>query len=411
MRANDRTVAVPEGFERVRVNPETWLLLPLKTAAEVREAAQRSAWSEEDRRANDARWRQAEVEKAEKKKSADAARKLHDRRAALRAKPKAGSYRVLPQLLELASQLTDPHAMERSADKDVNQRRRRLLERLVELGPDRRIALPENWRTVVDDLEMTLPHFRAPIRTLRHSLALADATGTPPRVPPLLLLGPPGLGKTYFSHRVAEMFGSTHSSIQFDQPSAGTALRGTDKHWGNTESGLLFNAICLGKVANPVILLDEMDKATSSSGQHQIDPLAQLHGALERETSQRLLDVSVDVSFDASLTVYIGTANSLRGIGSPLTSRMEVFVIGPPDKWEAIELARRISSRVLQGLKLEGRVEFDYRSLCLLSHLSPRRMTRSAEQAIAAAVADQRAKIGEDDLWSEVDGGPASDLH
>jgi ATP-dependent Lon protease len=135
----------------------------------------------------------------------------------------------LPKLQELTRQLDDPHAMERSADTDVNQRRRRLLEKLLALGPDRRVAVPGNGQQALDELKATLPHFREPIRSIRNALALAQATKTPPRIAPQLLLGPPGLGKTFFSHRVAELFGATHGCVQFDQPSGGVHLR-SDAH-------------------------------------------------------------------------------------------------------------------------------------------------------------------------------------
>jgi ATP-dependent Lon protease len=84
-----------------------------------------------------------------------------------------------------------------------------------------------------------------------------------------------------------------------------------------------------------------------------------VHGVLERETAQRLNDVSVDVEFDASLVVYVGTANSLRGLGVPIVSRMQLFVIEPPSKWEAIDIATNISRSVLRRLGLEGRVDFE----------------------------------------------------
>ena len=254
----------------------------------------------------------------------------------------------------------------------------------------------------MEELEAALPHFAAPIRALRNALALAEAAGAAPRVPPQLLLGPPGVGKTFYSHRVAELFGSAHASIPFDQPSAGAQLRGSDKYWSNTEPGVLFNLICLGEFANPVVLLDEMDKACAGSTSRELNPLAQLHGALERETAQRLLDISVDVEFDASLAVYVGTANSLRGLGAPIVSRMQVFVIDTPTKWEAIDVATSISRSVLRRLGLEGRVDFERQALYLLAHLSPRHMARAAEQSVAAAVASGRSHIGEAELWNEL---------
>lgn len=401
----------PPGFERLWLDSGTALLVPTALAECKAQENLRRREEEEDRRREELRQRQRELlAPAVREKQAEAT-PVRPKRKAIRAQPRAGWHRVLPRLAELARELENPDAADRSADKDLNERRKRLIGRLLELGPDRRVMIPKDWRGSVDELEEALPHFRGPVRSLRHVLALAEATGMPPRVPPQLLLGAPGVGKTYFSHRVAEMFGSRHASVQFDQPSAGAQLRGSDKYWANTEPGLLFNLICLGEIANPVVLLDEMDKAVDGSSSRAMNPLAQLHGALEAETARCLMDVSVDVEFDASLAVYIGTANSLRGLGAPILSRMEVFVIEPPGTQEAIDIAGTIAQGLLRRLDLEGRVEFERKAVYLLAHLSPRLMMRTAEKAVAAAVASGRRRIGESEMWNELGGTSESRLH
>src|SRR5690349_3830643 len=123
------------------------------------------------------------------------------------------------------------------------------------------------------------------------------------------------------------------------------------------------------------------------------------------------MDVSVDVEFDASLSVYVGTANSLRGLAAPILSRMEVFVIEPPRAWEAIEIAGTIAQSLLRRLGLEERVDFERRAIYLLAHLSPRLMTRTAEKAVAAAVASGRRRIGESEMWNELGGISELRLH
>jgi ATPase family associated with various cellular activities (AAA) len=143
--------------------------------------------------------------------------------------------------------------------------------RHIKKGPVRRIAQPEGLRESMDQLEASLPHFREPTRLLRNALALAHATKQPARVPPMLLLGPPGIGKTYFTHRVAELMGAPHASTVFDQPTAGSGLSGSDSDWANSSTGLLFNLRCMGDCANPVILLDELDKSSSGTNRHEIE--------------------------------------------------------------------------------------------------------------------------------------------
>jgi ATP-dependent Lon protease len=102
--------------------------------------------------------------------------------------------------------------------------------------------------------------------------------------------------------------------IAFDQPSASSELRGSQSHWASSSTGLLFNMICMGDCANPVVVLDEMDKSCVSGGTGESDPLAPLHGALEPETARRMLDVSVHIEFDASHVTYIATANTVHSL-------------------------------------------------------------------------------------------------
>jgi len=405
MKSESRSAGdLPAGFENVRLAAGVTLLLPSATVPEVLAKLQRRDEENQERARDELRKRQEEQQKQAAGERLADGRSAKEQQKRAPDQPARGWYRVLPRFAELAKELEDDKAVERSADRDVNQRRRQILVKLLEMGPDRQVALPKRWRVAVDELEAALPHFRAPIRSLRNALALAEATQTVPRLTAQLLLGPPGVGKTFFSHRVAELLGSAHASVHFDQPSAGAQLRGSDKYWANSEPGLLFNLVCMGACANPLVLLDEMDKSCGGSGTRELDPLAQLHGALERQTAQCMVDVSVEVEFDASLVAYIGTANSLRGIGLPLVSRMEVHAIESPDKWEAFDIARAIALDVLRRLGLAGLIKFDRRALCLLAHFSPRLMVRAAEQAVAAAVANERGCISEDELWRELGG-------
>ena len=223
----------------------------------------------------------------------------------------------------------------------------------------------------------------------------------------MLLLGPPGVGKTYFTHRVAELLGAPHASIAFDQSTSGSEMTGSASFWANSSTGLLFNLICMGDVANPVVLLDELDKSCSGTGRREIDPLAQLHGALEPQTSRCTVDVSIDFEFDASLVFYVGTANTLRGLTGPILSRMETFSIEPAEPSDSVEIARAVVSQVLSRLNLQDALGFERKGLYVLAHLSPRLMLRTAEKAIAAAVVAGQGEVRESDVWAEL--GPDCD--
>jgi ATP-dependent Lon protease len=402
---------LPLGYELVRFDQGTKLALPSPAAAASRVELERRHLALLDIQGEALRQRQeaqlaeglAESEQAAHKLKAEAEARLK----AASDESAQGQYRVIRKWAELLQASEDTATALRSADRDVNERATKLRERLIKKGPDRRIAQPAVWRESMDQLEASLPHFREPIRLLRNSLALADATKRPVRVPPMLLFGPPGIGKTYFTHRVAELVGAPHASIAFDQPTAGSTLRGSDSYWGNSSTGLLFNLICMGECANPVVLLDELDKSSSGTNRHEIDPLAQLHGVLEPETSRSTVDISVDIEFDASQVTYIATANSLRGLTLPILSRLEIFSIEPPETSEAVEIARAVVNQVLERMNLHDTLGFDHKGLYVLAHLSPRLMLRTTEKAVAAVVAAGRGRVSESDLWAEL--GPEGD--
>lgn len=319
--------------------------------------------------------------------------------------PPPGWHRVLPDYAKVIRSLSEDAVTGRTPDREVRERLVAIGRRLAELGPDRQVGRPDGWRSAIKSLGAQMPNFRAPIDLVRNALRLADITGVPPRIPPILLLGPPGVGKTLFSQRLAELLAVPHATIPFDQPSAGSQLRGSDKYWVNSECGLLFNLVCMGTLANPVVLLDELDKSVTTGSRRDIDPLAQLHGALEAQTARRIKDVSVDIEFDASLASYVATANSLRGLGLPLLSRFEVFEIEPPNRDEAVEVARQVTDQVLERLKLKGLLSVDPKAAYVLAHLSPRLMLRMVERLAAAALSEKRSRISAEQVWNQL--GPA----
>lgn len=314
--------------------------------------------------------------------------------------PAHGFFRVLPSMdLKAYADETSFSA----PDTDVRERRSKLAKQLYKLGPDRMLAHPTHWRTQVEGLEARLPNFVKPLRIVRNALALASATGKPVRIPPMLLIGPPGVGKTYFSQSLAQMLKAPHFTISFDQPSAGAQLRGSDKHWANTESGLLFNQICLGTHANPVILLDEIDKAMRYGRSDSIDPLTQLHSVLEPQSSSKLVDISTEIEFDASQVTYIATANTLHGLTVPILSRFEVIEIAPPTRLEAIEIARGLAVALLDRLGLQDKIRIDHKVSYVLGVMSPRLMKATLEKVVANAVYMKESQITEAHVWREVD--------
>ena len=190
----DKSEAAPAGFAPWPISSaRRSLILPTLVVQHLAEEEDKRKADEEEKRAT----AQASAEPAPTAQ-APAPVKVHD----LSDPPLAGFYRVLPRYSQLDE---GSNASTTSVvDKEILDHRKALRERLLKAGPDRRLALPAGWRDLLDMLEEAQPNFSHPLRLVRNALAMADAVGKPVRIPPLLLLGPPGLGKTYFSHCLAE---------------------------------------------------------------------------------------------------------------------------------------------------------------------------------------------------------------
>ena len=90
---------------------------------------------------------------------------------------------------------------------------------------------------------------------------------------------------------------------------AGWVLTGASAQWHNARPGKVAQTLIEGEYANPVVVLDEVDK---SGGDHRYDPMGALYSLLERDTAASFKDEFIDVDMDASHILWIATANDER---------------------------------------------------------------------------------------------------
>lgn len=284
-------------------------------------------------------------------------------------------------------------------NKDEGERAAKALAKAIAAGRTRPVVRPPTWRSDLEALTVEFPAFRAAIHTVRNAYALSEATGARPVVPPMLLVGPPGVGKSHFCRRLAETLRSGTSWIAMDDASsAGATLRGSDAVWSSTRHGVLFELLGLGKSGNPLVVLDEIDKASRSYSSRGVDQLAQLYSALEPETACHLTDVSLDVELDASLVMYVATANCLANLDAPLLSRFEVISVGLPPPEERRDAALRIAQNTLTKMGLSSLVSVQPGCAVLLEEYSPRVIKRAVERAMTDAYVKGRRKLTVEDL-------------
>lgn len=174
------------------------------------------------------------------------------------------------------------------------------------------------------------------------------------RLPPVLLLGTPGVGKTVFSMRLAEQLGVDRFSVSFSGLSNAGVLSGLSGYWGNGRQGQVFDSLLQGNHMNPVFLLDELDKS-AGSGSHR-NPLAPLHQLLEMENAKVFKDEFVEISVDTSWFTWLATANDIEEIPLSLRSRLTVFEIAPPTPAELLKIGARQYQRTIEEFGLTGKL-------------------------------------------------------
>lgn len=146
---------------------------------------------------------------------------------------------------------------------------------------------------------------------------------------PVLLLGPPGIGKTRFARRFAEEMALGFRAIGLAGMSDIRSLTGTARGWASGQPSVLLEPLLNNKSASGLVLLDEIEKAVDGGSK---SPAATdfLLGLLEPENSRRWFDSFLQTECDLSRLVFIATANSLAGLSTPLLSRLTVLDFGRP---------------------------------------------------------------------------------
>jgi len=227
----------------------------------------------------------------------------------------------------------------------ANEALRAVYEKMLRLGGQRFTvkpsALPE-----MDALFDELPNFTGVLEDIRKHLALCIDSNDCVEVPPMLLLGGPGIGKTHFARKVSQLLGTGFGFVPMSSLTAGWVLSGASSQWKNAKPGKVFDTFVNGDYANPVIVVDEIDKA-SADGQY--DPLGALYELLESETATRFVDEFVELPIDASGAVWLATANDAARIPEPLLSRLSVYEIDAPDAEGAARIAGNIYREIRNG--------------------------------------------------------------
>ena len=240
------------------------------------------------------------------------------------------------------------------------------------------------------------PHFGELSDLVRLNLRAATNMRVPIFLSPVLLVGEPGTGKTWFLSRLAASLRVPFRSYAMSMSTLGEGLQGAHPSWRNAAPGLVAKTLLREREANPVIFVDEFDKAGANG--HNVDPYRPFYALLDPSGARAFTDEYLGFEIDASKVLWVMAANDCTSIPRPILDRLVVMHV--PDM--TVEQRMAVVESIYADVNAARRGYFA-ETLApdvaeALASMTPRSMRIALEHAMTRAAAEARRSVSLDDV-------------
>ena len=172
------------------------------------------------------------------------------------------------------------------------------------------------------------------------------AIGLPTSLPPVLLVGEPGLGKSWFLSRLGAILGLPFKRYSMAGATLAEGLQGSHPSWRNAQPGLVAKTLLAEPFANPVLFVDEIDKGIAHG--YNSDPLRAFYALLDPSDSKSFTDEFLGFPVDASHVLWIMAANDADFLPAPIADRLTILHVPEPDAGQRARIAASIYAEANQ---------------------------------------------------------------
>ena len=248
----------------------------------------------------------------------------------------------------------------------------------------------------LEALDAAAPHMGEVTALVRRHVEAALAIGKHVQLPPIMLRGEPGVGKSWYLSRLGEALGLPVRIHPMSASNLGEGLQGAHPSWRNASPGLVARTLLQERVANPVVLVDEIDKA--HAGSWNVDPYRPFYVLLEPTGAKAFKDEYLQFELDASAVSWVLAGNEIAPLPEPIRDRLTVIDVPPLSRAHLAAVVASIYAEANAANAGYFESDLDTDVLALLLGMTPRGIRKAVQDAMVRAASNGKRRLMVDDV-------------